>query len=452
MLLRNNWDGLAAVQVPADLTHHLASRAADAIAFYRAVAQMKKPGGDLAGAAETFAQLAHRRSDVSAYKVNLLATRIGMLLGSNGFAILSGADLAQGRRLLSDAEALAATVHSLADTEIIAINRGLLLLALGQPEAALPVLASIAQEALRPAVAAYSAVALARLGREDEARSTLETAENRFGKVEVLRTAGDYLTSGTAFPAFSALALEDDPVPRIKNALFDFMQMDHERQAQVLSPEARPFVELVIGHVRAAAETVVNLVPMMKDITIDACEDDLTGFIQHVMAARIDFLGWTVADQGRGGFTAKNNPGERDLTLKKGTTTLSVVEAVVCHRPVTQEWARSELNSHLQKLLAYATCALFFHLTYAYVENPASVADHLRAAAQNDKPEGFTFLDCEDIPLKDARPTGFIARYRGEFGEVRVVFLILDLGQYHQKAAAKLADRTNPRKRKKDPT
>lgn len=305
LLLRNDWDGLAAVQVPADLSQHLQSSATDTIAFYRAVAQMKKLGGDLAGAAETFAQLARRRSDVPAYKVNLLATRIGLLLGSNGFAVLSGADLAQGRQLLFDAEALAAAVQSPADAEIIAINRAILLVAVGKPEAALPVLAALKGEALLSAVAAYSAVALARLGRDAEAKSTLETAESSFGEVEVLRAARNYPTEGTSFPVSTVPALEDDPLPRIKIALLDFLQMDHERQAQVLSPETNPFVSFMTGHVRAAAETVVGLVPMMKELKDRPSEDDLTAFIQHLIAARVAFLRWSIADQSRGGFTAK---------------------------------------------------------------------------------------------------------------------------------------------------
>jgi hypothetical protein len=43
---------------------------------------------------------------------------------------------------------------------------------------------------------------------------------------------------------------------------------------------------------------------MMKFIQIDATEDDLTAFIQHLLAARIQFLGWSVGDQSKGGFSA----------------------------------------------------------------------------------------------------------------------------------------------------
>jgi hypothetical protein len=39
--------------------------------------------------------------------------------------------------------------------------------------------------------------------------------------------------------------------------------------------------------------------------------------------------------------------------------------------------------------------------------------------------------------MTDARPTGLIARYQGEFDEIKVVFLVLNLGQHDQREAAK---------------
>jgi hypothetical protein len=174
-------------------------------------------------------------------------------------------------------------------------------------------------------------------------------------------------------------------------------------------------------------------------------EDNLTAFIRENLTARFEFAGWSVPDQSKGGFTAKQNAGERDLLLKKGSSTLAVIEAVVCRRPVTQEWMRQELTSHLQKVLAYAPCRLFFHVTYAYIENPASILVQLKHTAENDVPVGFTYRLLEDIPFTDARPVGFAARYAGEFGEIKVVFLVLDMGQSHQREAAKTAAASSPR-------
>ena len=51
-------------------------------------------------------------------------------------------------------------------------------------------------------------------------------------------------------------------------------------------------------------------------------------------------------------------------------------------------------------------------------------------------------------PFHGLSANGLIARYRGEFGEVKVVFLVLNLGLRDQKAAAKAAADSNPRKKR----
>jgi hypothetical protein len=155
---------------------------------------------------------------------------------------------------------------------------------------------------------------------------------------------------------------------------------------------------------------------------------------------------WRQRERGVIPFTAKGNPGERDLLVQKENSTLVVIEAVVCDRAVTQQWSRLDLTGHFQKLLAYSTCRLFFHLTYSYVEDPASVrVSHLKGSARRDAPAGFTFQALDDILLVDSQPLGFVARYSGQLGQVHVVFLILDLFQGVQRQAAKTAASNNPR-------
>lgn len=69
----------------------------------------------------------------------------------------------------------------------------------------------------------------------------------------------------------------------------------------------------------------------------------------------------------------------------------------------------------------------------------------LRRAAEAASPPGFTFLASEAIPHEDSRPPGFAARYAGEFGDVKVVFLVLDMGQHRQRKAARMAGSTKTR-------
>jgi hypothetical protein len=183
---------------------------------------------------------------------------------------------------------------------------------------------------------------------------------------------------------------------------------------------------------------------MMKGVVINSCEDDLSAFIRELLTARLHLLGWSVPDQSKAGYTNMGNPGEPDFLLKKDNITLAVIEAVVCSPPVSFQ----NLTRHFLKLLAYSDCRLFFHLTYAYVPSLTPVLDHLRHTAEHDAPAGFNYRGHQEIPCTDARPKGFFARYAVESDEVKVVFLVLNMGQHHQKAAAKAAATKSPRKRK----
>jgi hypothetical protein len=164
------------------------------------------------------------------------------------------------------------------------------------------------------------------------------------------------------------VSVYDDLADNVASAIARFRMMDPVAQARVLYRQADPFEALLVECVRAAADAVVSLVPMMKGVQNDAIEDDLTAFIQHLLAARIQFLGWSVADQSKGGFSAKGNAGERDLLITRESSILALIEAVICDKPLTQDAMKADLESHFQKLLGYGNPRIFFHLTYAYIE------------------------------------------------------------------------------------
>ncbi|QKJ51380.1 hypothetical protein G9396_13125 [Providencia rettgeri] len=160
----------------------------------------------------------------------------------------------------------------------------------------------------------------------------------------------------------------------------------------------------------------------------------------------LEFLGWTVTEQSRGGYSGNLNPGERDLTISWGSTELSVIEAVICSKPLTQDTQKADLLSHFQKLLGYTHSRVMFHITYAYIEDKTGILEFLKTSAKEHSPDGFNFMSLEDIPHTDSRPPGFIASYRGDFEIFQVVFLILNMGQQRQKRAAKTAVATKRRK------
>ena len=168
--------------------------------------------------------------------------------------------------------------------------------------------------------------------------------------------------------------------------------------------------------------------------------------LQHLLLAHVDFLGWSTADQSNGGFAARGNPGEGDLLLKRGNAILALIEPVASKQPLTHDSMHADLESHFQKLLGYRNPQLFFHLTYAYSDAPASLMSFHEKIAETAQPPGLIFKGREPIRQTDSRPPGFVARYESNFGEVKVVFLVLNLGQSRQRKAAKAAAATKARK------
>lgn len=59
----------------------------------------------------------------------------------------------------------------------------------------------------------------------------------------------------------------------------------------------------------------------------------------------------------------------------------------------------------------------------------------MKEISRDEAPDRFTYRRHQRISHDDSRPPGFIAYYEGEFGEVRVVFVVLDIRQSAQRAA-----------------
>lgn len=440
-LLKSDWDGIARAVPPVSLSPIEKDSANDTISFYKALAELRKPNGNLELAEYSFSQLQKRHPQVVAYASNLFAAQLSRLLNCDLFVQLDAAQVVHARQLLENAEQMVSRTQgmSTADSDIFNANKALILLAMGQSEQADLLLRPLLAARLQDNLAAYSAVALSRMGRPLEAIAALDHAEMRFGPSDVLIAARSKIISGTPYSANANIISKNDPVPSIKAALLDLKQLDPIQQAAVLKPASEPFDEFVIDMVREATASVVSLVPMMKSMKIDSCEDDLSAFIRELLIPHFSFLGWSCSDQSKGGYSAKGNPGERDLLIQRDSYILTVIEAVVCKDPAHWQTTKLNLTSHFQKLFGYSMCRLFFHLTYSYIENPASIVSELKEIAKNNAPSGFNFVKISDINLTDSRPTGFFALYNTEFGEVKFVFLVLNLGQHHQKGAAKIA-------------
>lgn len=397
-----------------------------------------------------FAELFAKRPSLS-FATNWFAAEISELLQTDSFSLLKGDQIRKGQKAIAEVERMTALLPAASVDEAMECNRALLLLALCEPSQALAVLSAVTFIRLPDTAAAYRTIALARLGRRSEATAALDAAEHTFGRTWVLAAARSHIASGAPFLSVPDISVYDDLVENVASAIAQFRTMNPADQARVLQRQADPFEALLVDYVRAAADDVVSLVPMMKGVQIDAIEDDLTAFIQHLLAARVQFLGWSVGDQSKGGFSAKGNAGERDLLITWGSSVLALIEAVICDRPLTQDVMKADLESHFQKLLGYGNSRVFFHLTYAYIEDKQGLMLSLETSAEMASPAGFTYLGREPIPHDNSRPSGFVARYSADFGEVKVVFLVLNLGQQRQRQAAKTAAATKARKASKKP-
>ena len=435
-LLREEWDAIRNAEPPAVLSPHDRQTALNTIAFYKALAALKIPAGDRQLAEQILVNLHTRHPDIPSYAVNLFAVRIALLLKEDMFEILEGPALVQGRQVLTEAEEMWTHCRRIAnaENEIFNSNKAVLLLACGQPEEATELLTRLNVARLHDTVAAYSAVGLARLDRVPESVAILDHAELVYGRNDLLRAARAHIQTGASFGGTPTFLSESDVTPHIKALLFDLKQLDHIRQAEALVPPPRSFERFVLQQVREAAASLTSIAPMMRNLNLDTHEDDITSVVRELLTPRFHFLGWSVLDQSKGGYTKRGNPGERDLLLKKESTTLAVVEAMVCKHGLESK----KLQDHFRRLFSYSDCTLFFHLVYSYVDNPNLILRKMREIGTNDAPGGFKYVGSDDIPYTDTRPIGFIGEYRGTLGPVKVVFLVLDMAQILQKGAARV--------------
>ena len=439
-LATKDWTALESATVPSEVAQQNTRAAQDIIDFHRAVAQFTREDGNIALAEQLFASLHQRHSQVSEYGFNLFAAKLARLLGGNPFVRLQGADLAQAKQLLTEAAAMERVFGLNQPTaDAYLTNKALLLLAIGRPSQADEILRPLFLERMTESVAAYSAVALARVGRAEEGLAALGRAEDVLGSSEVVQMTRAYLMQGQPASMSPQVMTLDSSLAGIKQALWSMHRMDPIQQAELWSGPPASFVKFVTDEIRHVAASIVGLVPMMRDMKLDSCEDDINAVVRQLLSSRLAFLNWEVSDQSQGGYTGKGNPGERDGVIHKNSCELAVIEAVVCDRPPGTQWTTKELTNHFQKLLGYSTCKLFFHLTYSRLSDVSSVVELLKKIAVNEAPTHFVHQAIEDLPPTDSRPTGFLTRYRTGDGDVTVVFLVLNLGQDDQREAAKLA-------------
>ena len=440
-LQRGEFERIAQTKPPQDLDRSEAASAQDAIDFYKALAELSNPNGDASIAESLFAGLARRHPENAAYVVNRFAARLSRILDRDMFKRLDGADIPGAREAMNEADHALQNAFGVEkqDTGIHGANRALLLLAIGRNEEAYEALQRDRMNGEPDRVAAYSAIALARMGRVDEAHATLAAGDAAHPDSGVLKAAREHLNIGTPGRFRVPSVSTDDSIAAIQGALYRLTQLDPGMQARVVSRETME--AHLTEEVRSAAAGVTALVPNLREVQLQ--EDDVTAVLLRILEPRARLFGWSVPDQSRGGYSARGNPGERDLVLRKDGYVISVIEAVVCKQNPTTETQRRVLTSHFRKLFGYDQCRVFFHVVYSYVETPSEVVTAMREVATSTAPEAFTFVRAEDLPHEDSRPLGFVATYTAQGGgDVKIVCLVMDMRQQAQRDAAALAGQT----------
>ena len=445
LLQTERWDELDNLPVPDDISDAEKASAQDALEFYRGLSLLARrlPGQ----AVDVFERLHVRHQEIPAYFTNLHAAKTLALVIDNNFGFLDSDRREQARELIADGRRQLNSHRNLSETDRapILLNSALLSLAIRRPKQALDLLSAVRSEEPSETLFAYRALALHRLGNPGAALGTLHEAENRLGKTQLVEAVANQIGTGAPFFGPISSSTDEDPVRWIRSANEKLLALSAVDQARALSPGDATIGEFLLRHLREASAGVTQLRPMMRNLGLDSSEDDVTALLQGILNARLRLVSWALGDQSKGGWTAEENPGERDLVVRRDTAILSVIEAIMVRRPTTHQAVRNDLTLHLKKLFAYESCKVYFHVSYAMIPNPGTVLEHLNDAARSAAPTGIGFLRIEPLVTEDSGPMGFTAVYTSETGERRVHFLVLDLHQGVQKNAAKEAQSLRPK-------
>lgn len=447
--LRKDWQTVSTAAVPVDMSVADQNEAKNTILFFQGAAHIVRDDGNPGYAEQIFATLYRSKPTESAYAYNLFAARVRAAVGNDMFVRLQGDAVKSANQVLAEAATMEASFRQIApESDAYITNKATLLLAANRSMEAEQLIRPIFAARINERVAALTAVALVRMGRNQEGQEALDWAETRLGTSELLMETRAYLSDGGFIEVKVEVSGNDNPLPSIKEAIGNMLRLNPFEQAEVWRGHPSPFNTFVIEQVRHAATSVISLVSVMRNVQIDSCEDDISAVVRELLTSRLAFVGWAVPDQSKGGFTDKGNPAERDLLIKKDSSELVSMEAVVCDRNPGTEWTKDELKSHFQKLLASSTCKLFFHLTYAYKGPISEILNELSRLARDDAPAGFEFSDIKELAASDSGPDGLVAHYRTDTHEVHVVFLVLDMSQSVQRNAAKVAAKNSARRNK----
>lgn len=424
LLKEKNWVALDSAVVPSALNEFSMREAQDQLDFYRSTSQLLRPNGNLAAARDVLERLAARPGAASAYKENVFAVAIQQLLGPT-LHPLTGANKVTGESLLAEINLSVAVSEKEASSSLLA-NRALLLLALEKPEDALESVAARRRETRSPDLELITVLATSEMGRREESMAILDAAITEFGADDRLIAVKNDLLAGVATHSVASASLAVDPISSIRAALQQLTELPPSQVGDILGPPGRGVRGYLIRQVSRAVAALQHMAAILRDrknLDDEArLEDDLNTAVREVLGASLAVVKWDVADQSLGGATSNGNPGERDAVIRVSGQEISIYEALVC-----SSLDRANLKKHLDKLLSYGVCDIYFHVTYSYAKKLKPLLDYVRSMLENEAPSGHTYVGSEHLGPPDYETSGYVATYRADHREVAVVFLIVDL-------------------------
>jgi len=437
-LLNGDWESLYGASVPESVGHDR-QFADENLALYRGIAQLRDPNGSPEAAEQIFANLAWRYPHVQAYAVNTLVARVRQLFKDDVFAFLPDEAVTKAQTALQEAErAEASQAVGVGDRDLIDGYRGLILLGLRRPGAALEVLATRVVSTTNPFVGAVVAVAQHRLGQSATARHTLGAAIEQLGEAPILLAARAVVANEEPRAVRIEPEKPQPPADRIRNLrenFFDLQRRDPEQQARVLV-DSEELSELATVVVRDASNAFVELVPALR---ARPGEDQYNALLHQLIRARSLLLGWVVSQEPPHGWSARENYGFPDILVSRDTAVYVVIEGVVVDTRAHTKTAEDALREHFVKLFGYAECGVLMHVTYAEVEDVAGIIEVLKSIA-GQPPVGFDVArESADLPPSGSSCTGFTAYYRTPERPIAVIFLVLNLSQERARNAARTA-------------
>ncbi|MEI7181508.1 hypothetical protein WCT65_20925 [Pectobacterium carotovorum] len=423
-LKQENWDALDTAVIPSTLRTETARQANDELDFYRATSQLLRPEGNLARARADLKRLAAIPGASTAYRDNYFAIEVQQIIGSKTHPI-STVDKVAGENLLAEIKSATKANRLLESTSLLA-NRAFLLIALERPGEALEIINQRRSEIRSADLELAAVLAKHEMGLWGEAIAILDMAITEFEINKRFVELRNDLLAGKPVSSIASASVDGDGLNSIRIALQQLAALNFTQIGEVLGPTRQGLRGYLIREVSNAVASLQRMAAMLrdrKDPEDDArLENDLNSAVREVLNASFAIVRWNVSDQSLGGYTAKGNPGERDLVIRAGGSEIAIYEAMVCGG-----LDRKNIKKHLTKLPAYGYCDLYFHVIYSYVEEIKPLLEYVRAILEHEISSPLVFCRCDELIAADRGISGYVATYGIDHREVAIVFMIADL-------------------------